>query len=287
MWDHIKTLPQYILPQHWLSSCMYRATRWRWPVWKDFIIGQIIRIYDVDMQIAEQSDPRSFSSFNEFFTRALKKSERPVDTTAHSICSPVDGAISQIGSIGEDVILQAKDKYFSLNSLLANDTNAATQFANGRFATIYLSPRDYHRIHLPIEGKLLKMTYVPGDLFSVNEATSKAVDNLFARNERLICLFETELGLMAVIFVGAIFVGGMETVWQGEVTPAAKREIRIWDYSNSSNIKTNFSKGEEIGRFNMGSTVVLLHEKSGIEWSETLQAGATIQMGQLIGSKPG
>lgn len=284
MWNYFKTLPQYVLPQHFLSRCMYRIARWRWMPWKNFVIRTFIRHYQVDMRIAEQSDPNSYASFNEFFTRSLLTSERPIDETALSIASPVDGSISQIGSIDKDAILQAKGKCFSLQALLANDTSAVEVFSSGSFATIYLSPRDYHRIHLPVNAELLKMTYVPGDLFSVNEATSESVDQLFARNERLICLFKTDFGLMAAILVGAIFVGGMETVWQGEITPARPRELRVWDYDPASATRTGFTKGEEMARFNMGSTVILLFEPGRINWSETLHAGAKVKMGQVIGT---
>jgi phosphatidylserine decarboxylase len=284
MWAYIKTLPQYILPQHLLSRCMYRIARWRWAPWKEFIIRIFIRHYQVDMQIAEQADPRSYTSFSEFFTRSLLRTERPIDDNAVSIVSPVDGSISQIGDIDEDAILQAKGKHFSLRALLANDTNSVERFTFGNFATIYLSPRDYHRIHLPLTASLIKMIYVPGDLFSVNEATSRNVDQLFARNERVICLFETEFGLMAEILVGAIFVGGMETVWQGEITPARPRELRVWEYDPACDTQTVFAKGEEMGHFNMGSTVILLFEQNRMNWSTALQAGAKVQMGQLIGT---
>jgi len=276
-----------MIPQHWLSQCMYRIARWRCPHWKNFIIQHFIRHYQVDMQIAEQSDPRSYRNFNEFFTRSLLSSERPVDASPVSIVSPVDGSVSQLGRIDGDTILQAKGKYFSLHSLLANDKDTSDQFVGGGFATIYLSPRDYHRIHIPVDARLIKMTYVPGDLFSVNEATSKAVDRLFARNERLICLFETQFGLLATILVGAIFVGSMETVWQGEITPVRPRRLRVWNYGPASNSQTNFNKGEEIARFNMGSTVILLFEPERMAWSEPLQSGSKVRMGQLIGTAKG
>ncbi len=284
MWNHINIFLQTVLPQHGLSRCMHRIARWRWAPWKNFITRIFIRYYQVDMQIAEQSDPRSYGNFNEFFSRRLKKNERPIDNNPASIVSPVDASVSQIGQVDKDVVLQAKGKYFSLRALLANDEKAVDHFNNGSFATLYLSPRDYHRIHLPVKGELLKMTYVPGDLFSVNEATSKAVDQLFARNERVICLFDTEFGLMATILVGAIFVGSMETVWQGEITPTKRRELSVWDYSPGSKAQTSFTRGEEIARFNMGSTVILLFEQSRMHWSAALQPGSKVEMGQLIGT---
>jgi phosphatidylserine decarboxylase len=282
MWDYINASIQGIFPQHFLSQCMYHATRWRWPPWKKFIIRLIIRRYQVDMTIAEQPDPEAYGNFNEFFTRILKSSARPIDNTPLSIVSPVDGSVSQIGDIKVDAILQAKGKHFSLPALLANDEDAVRRFKNGSFSTLYLSPRDYHRIHMAVDASLVKMIYVPGDLFSVNEATTRAVDQLFARNERLICLFETEFGLMATILVGAIFVGSMETVWQGEITPAKTRELCIWNYDSNSVQQTNYVKGEEIARFNMGSTVILLFEQNRISWSELIHVGDAVQMGQLL-----
>jgi phosphatidylserine decarboxylase len=284
MWDYIKTAPFYVLPQHLLSKGMYRATRWRFLPWKNLIIKLFIRYFQVDIQIAEQSEVSAYADFNEFFTRKLKAEHRPVDNTPRTIVSPVDGSISQIGEIHNNSLIQAKGKYFNLPALLAADLDTVQHFINGHFATIYLSPRDYHRIHLPVDARLIKMTYVPGDLFSVNEASSRAVDQLFARNERLICLFETEYGLMTCILVAAIFVGGMETIWAGEVTPAKVREIRSWDYSNDKGSQTKFLKGEEMARFNMGSTVILLFQEKRIEWSQGKEAGALLKMGEVIGT---
>ena len=284
MWDYIKTAPFYILPQHLLSKAMYRLTRWRFAPWKNLIIKLFIRYFQVDMQIAEQSDVNAYANFNEFFTRKLKTEHRPVDSMPQTIVSPVDGSISQIGEILDDSILQAKGKYFSLPALLAEDSGTVRHFINGHFATIYLSPRDYHRIHLPVDARLVKMTYVPGDLFSVNEASSRAVDQLFARNERLICVYETEYGFMACILVAAIFVGGMETVWQGEVSPARVREIRSWDYASDTQSQTNFLKGEEMARFNMGSTIILLFQEKRIEWAPGKEAGRLMKMGEVIGT---
>jgi phosphatidylserine decarboxylase len=288
MWDFIKTAPQYILPQHFLSACMYRVARCRCQLWKKWAIRIFIRHYKVDMAIAERPDPDAYSSFNEFFTRSLKSDQRPVVDSPLAIASPVDGCVSQVGGIREHALLQAKGRDFSLDALLVNHSSSIKRFANGSFATIYLSPRDYHRIHMPLDANLLKMTYVPGDLFSVNDSTSQVVDQLFARNERLICLYETRFGLMAVILVGAIFVGGMETVWHGEITPAKPGELRCWDYDENTSTQTSFVKGEELGRFNMGSTVILLFEENRVSWSENMYVGNKVQMGQQIGTaKPG
>ena len=283
-WDFIKTSPQYVLPQHLLSACMYKVTRWQWSPLKNIIIRLFIRHYQVDMAIAERETAESYLSFNDFFTRALHHSSRPVDQSKTGIVSPVDGSVSQAGTIVDNQLVQAKGKLFSLEALLANDQDTSKFFSAGSFATIYLSPRDYHRIHMPVRGTLRKMTYVPGDLFSVNESTSKTVDRLFARNERLICLFDTEFGQMACILVGAIFVGGMETVWQGEISPSNSREIRSWDYQDSDSIKLAYEKGDELGRFNMGSTVIMLFEKNKIRWNDIVNEGQQIKMGQLIAS---
>jgi len=282
MWELIKTSPQYILPQHFLSACMYKATRWRCIRWKNFVIRVFIRHYKVDMEIAERSDPGSYVSFNDFFTRSLQTTARSILDSPGSIVSPVDGSVSQAGKINGDTLLQAKGKNFSLDTLLARDVETVERFTHGSFSTIYLSPRDYHRIHIPVDASLIKMTYIPGDLFSVNNSTSQVVDNLFARNERVVCLFDTEFGLMAVILVGAIFVGGMETVWHGEITPAKTRALRVWNYEENSAEQTKFKKGDELGRFNMGSTVILLFEKDCINWSETMGVGSKVELGQLI-----
>jgi phosphatidylserine decarboxylase len=283
MWNLVKTAPQYLLPQHLLSSLMYHVARWRWQLWKKCVIRLFIRYYDVDMSLAEQSDPDAFACFNEFFTRSLKRQLRPIDESPGSVASPVDGSVSQSGKIDKQALIQAKGKYFSLQALLADDHDTVNHFTDGSFSTIYLAPKDYHRIHVPVDARLLKMTYVPGDLFSVNDSSAQAVDQLFARNERLICLFQSRFGMMACIFVGAIFVGGMETVWQGEITPAASGQLRTWHYNEETTVQTTFVKGEEIGRFNMGSTVILLFEPGRIKWSEFMQPGHKVQMGQLIG----
>ncbi|MBF8270100.1 MAG: phosphatidylserine decarboxylase, partial [Gammaproteobacteria bacterium] len=197
------------------------------------------------------------------------------------VVSPVDGSISQIGNIEETAILQAKGHTYDLASLLAGDEQLVNSFRDGKFATLYLSPRDYHRIHMPASGQLTRMIYVPGRLFSVNRATSRCVPNLYARNERLITIIRTNAGLMAVILVGAIFVGSMATVWAGQITPASVRERRIWDYLDA-NRAVRLDRGAELGRFNMGSTVILLFEPGRIEWLEQLKADDQVIMGQAM-----
>ncbi len=280
--DFLRTCPQYLLPHHFLSRLIYFATRLQWRPWKNVMISSFIRLYGIDMESAAESDYRNYPSFNHFFTRRLKNAARPVASEAGTIASPVDGTISQIGSINDGDIIQAKGRYFNLEELLAGDRAITEPFRNGSFATLYLSPRDYHRIHMPMDGLLTQMIYVPGRLFAVNPPATRCIGGLFSRNERIINLFETEAGSMALINIGALFVGSMETVWAGQVTPAGVRQITRHDYS-SGDKTVHLRKGREMGRFNMGSTVVLLFEPGRIEWSAAAQPEATVQMGQKLG----
>jgi len=206
---------QYLLPHHLLSKVVYRATRWKFGLWKNGLIKLIIWRFKPNLSEAESSTLDSYPSMNAFFTRSLKRGTRLIDASPGGLCSPADGVISQIGSIDQDRLIQAKGRTFSAEQLLGNDP-AAKAFTNGQFTTIYLSPKDYHRIHMPLAGKLLQTTYVPGRLFSVAPLTTQHIPNLFARNERLACMFETEFGPMAVVLVGAMLVSSIETVWAGE-----------------------------------------------------------------------
>ncbi len=278
--DYIKVLPLYCIPQHGLTAIVYRLTRIEYKPWKNFLIKTFVKFFKVDMEQAIWPGAEDYSSFNSFFIRNLKPEVRNRTKDQGSIFSPVDGAVSQIGEINEGDIIQAKGMSYSLNSLLANDVARVKLFQNGSFITLYLSPRDYHRIHMPVSGKLVKSIFVPGDLFPVNTASVRTVDQLFARNERFISLFETELGLMAQIMVGATFVGSMETVFAGQITPTKHREIAIKEYEEKS-VKLN--QTEEFGHFNMGSTVILLFEKDKISWLEDLKENDPIQVGQVIG----
>ncbi|MEX2525942.1 MAG: archaetidylserine decarboxylase [Gammaproteobacteria bacterium] len=278
----LKILPQYLLPQHTLSACMYRLARLRYPPLKDRMIRAFIRLYNVDMSEADETDSTEFADFNSFFTRELKPDARPLDNSADALLSPVDGRVSQSGHIREGCLLQAKGIKYSALELLGNDPDAALRFSKGAFMTLYLAPRDYHRVHMPVAGTLEKMAYVPGKLFSVNPVTTENVSRLFARNERVISLFNTFHGRMAVIMVGAIFVGSMETVWAGQVTPARDRSPGAWTYDHLQDPVT-LDKGEEMGRFNMGSTVILLFEKDRVQWLETLKPGERVKMGEKIG----
>ncbi len=240
-----------------------------------WFIGQ----YQVEMKQAAVQEIEAFEHFNAFFTRALKADARPLDENTQAITSPVDGRISQIGRIDHATMLQAKGRSYTLTELLAGDIARVEQFKGGSFATIYLSPKDYHRIHMPVSGQLTQMTQVPGRLFSVNPATVRAVPRLFARNERVICYFDTVLGPMALILVGALFVGSMETVWHGQITPPHGGQLCYWKYENQDR---TLYKGVEMGRFNMGSTVILLFPENRVQWSEQIAADDSVRMGQYL-----
>ncbi|MDH3325189.1 MAG: archaetidylserine decarboxylase [Gammaproteobacteria bacterium] len=285
--EAIKIIPQHILPHHLLSAIMHAITRSKITYFKNFAIRTIIKIYDVDMKDAVASDPTDYPSFNHFFTRQLKPNARPICAGEHTIASPVDAKVSQLGEIDENRIFQAKGHSYTVEKLLG-DNEMAKMFAGGEFATLYLSPRDYHRIHTPLHGKLKKMIHIPGKLFSVNAVTAENVPELFARNERVVTLFDTDAGPMAAVLVGAIFVSSMETVWAGTITPPAGKKVRKWDYDSetdtSSNLNLELNKGDELGRFNMGSTVILLFPKDKMTWNSTLKAGSSVFMGQEIGT---
>lgn len=271
---------QYLLPQHALSRVVWHAARSTRPPIKDFLIRSFLRRFQVRMDEAVEADPCAFPSFNAFFTRALKPGARPI-AAGPAIVSPVDGTISQIGRIDADRLIQAKGHHYTLGALLAGDAGLVSTFHGGEFATIYLAPCNYHRVHMPLDGRLAGSTHVPGRLFSVNTATAAAVPNLFARNERVTCLFETPIGRMAVILVGALFVGSMATVWAGDVTPARARSPSRLSLPASP---LQLGRGAELGRFNMGSTVILLLERGRIRWNADLVPGVALRVGQGIGT---
>ena len=279
--DRLKAWLQYPLPQHLISRLTYRLTRTRHTGFKDWMIRRFIRRFGVDMGEAAQEDLKAYATFNAFFTRALKIGARPVDMTAEALVSPVDGSVSQMGAIEGERIFQAKGRDYTTLELLGRDAVAADRFEGGAFAALYLSPRDYHRIHMPIAGVLTRMLHVPGRLFSVNPPTTRAVPRLFARNERVVCLFETEAGPMALVMVGAMNVASIETVWAGEVTPPERSEVRAWDYSRG---EVQLEKGAELGRFNMGSTVILLFGRERIRWEVGYGPGGPVRMGRKIAS---
>ena len=271
---------QYFLPHHQLSALLFRATRVRWPPFKNLLIRNVVRLYRVDMTEARESDPAAYESFNAFFTRSLRPDARPIATQEEAVICPADGALSQLGTITDGRIFQAKGRDYSLLELLDGHEDWAQRLDGGTFATIYLSPRDYHRVHMPSGGILREMIQVPGRLFSVNPVTTALVPQLFGRNERVLSLFEGELGPMAVILVGAIFVGSMETVWAGQVTPTRGRSPSQ-SYKGQAAIR--LEKGAEMGRFNMGSTVILLFGPEKVVWNPELKPGVILRMGQQIG----
>ncbi len=280
MHDTCKIWLQYVIPQHFLSLLMFSLTHWRWRLWKNTLINFVIKKYQVDMTIAEYAKADEYVHFNAFFTRRLKPDARPVNTETGSIISPVDALISAAGRIDGETIYQAKARQYSLNALLASEQSLLPHYTDGDFATLYLSPSDYHRIHMPIDGELESMIYVPGCLFSVNALTTKHVDALFARNERVICTFNTAAGKVSLIMIAAIFVGGMTTIWHGQITPGKGDQIQRCYYTDKP---PALPKGAEMGRFNMGSTVIMLLERDRINWSQQMQAGNWLAMGSKIG----
>ncbi len=274
------SLLQYPLPHHFLSRLMHGLARCENRAVKNVFINTIVRVYKVNVDEAQEPNLEAYASFNAFFTRALKPQARPLCQDADALLCPADGAVSQIGDIRAGRIIQAKGRDYSVTELLGGDAERAKAFENGKFATIYLSPRDYHRLHMPLTGTLREMVHVPGRLFSVNAATANTVPNLFARNERVAAIFDTEAGPMALVLVGAIFVASIETVWHGEVTPPAGEQVRVWSYSEDVPV---IAKGEEMGRFNMGSTIIVLFGENAIGWEGTLKAGDAARLGQKLG----
>ncbi len=279
--DALKTLPQYILPHHTLSKWMSKLTHCETKWWKNLFIKQIIAHYGVNMSEALEQDINAFSSFNHFFTRELLPDARPLTAVTKAIASPADGAVSQAGPITEGRIFQAKGKSFTVTDLLGGSDERAKPFINGVFTTIYLSPKDYHRLHMPLSGTLKEMVHVPGRLFSVNTSTTRSVPGLFARNERVVALFDTEAGPMALILVGAIFVSSIETVWHGVVSPPTISSVRTWQYEENAPV---LNIGEEMGRFNMGSTIIVLFGQDAAAWSNDFTADKVVKMGEQIGS---
>lgn len=278
--EALTTLPQYVLPHHALSTMMSKLTHCENKVWKNLFIKQIIRHYGVNMDEAREPDINAYRSFNHFFTRELKPGVRPLSTTRNAIVCPADGAVSQAGDITDGKIFQAKGKSFTATDLLGGDAERAEPFNNGIFTTIYLSPKDYHRLHMPLTGTLKEMVHIPGRLFSVNPATVNSVPELFARNERVAAIFDTEVGPMALVLVGAIFVSSVETVWHGIVTPPSITEVQNWQYGDDA---PTLKMGAEMGRFNMGSTIIVLFGKDNAEWDVEFKAGKEVKLGELIG----
>ncbi len=281
--DYLKALPQYLMPGHLVSRLIHAFTRIRHPGIKNRFTGWFVKQFNINMDEAAESDPFAYEHFNAFFTRALKPGVRPVVRGADKLACPVDGAVSQARAIVDGRIFQAKGHDYSLVQLLGGSEKRAAPFQGGSFTTIYLSPRDYHRIHMPIDGTLREMIHVPGRLFSVNPATTRVIPSLFARNERVVSLFDTAVGPMALVKVGAVNVGSIETVWAGEVTPPAGRVVRTFRYAGDEAI--SLKKGEEMGRFNMGSTVIVVFGPDAVEWADGIQPGATVRLGQELAKR--
>lgn len=270
---------QYLLPQHFLSRIVYAVMRCE-TVWvKNLLIRMISRMAGIDYQEARSPDPADYVSFNAWFTRALKPGARPFDPDPRVLLCPCDGRISEAGPLRENRILQAKGKDYSLQDLLAGDT-VCDQLQGGCFFTIYLSPRDYHRVHMPLTGRLQRMIHVPGRLFSVAPYTVRQVPRLFARNERVISVFDTDSGPLVMVLVGAMLVSSTETVWAGEVTPTKNRVVTVRSYFDKD---ITLARGEEMGRFNMGSTVILLMPPGTLKETVELAAGGAVRLGQELG----
>ena len=277
MSDQLAVIPQYLMPKLAMTRLAGLVASAEWGSVTTWVIKRFVKRYNVNMNEAANADPAHYKSFNEFFTRPLKDGVRPL-SCSEWVC-PVDGAISQCGAIERDQIFQAKGHHYSTRALVGGDAALAAQFQNGQFATLYLSPRDYHRIHMPMAGKLLRMVHVPGDLFSVNPTTARGVPGLFARNERVVCEFETEKGPMVLVLVGATIVGSMATVWHGQVNPPRPGTVREWRYESQD---VRLQKGEEMGRFLLGSTVVMLFPENSLRFPDDWLSTRPLQMGEAM-----
>ena len=279
MSDRLAVLPQYLLPKQALTALAGRIASAQGGKMTTRLIEWFVARYQVNMLEAANPDAASYLTFNEFFTRALKKGARPL-ARADLIC-PVDGAISQFGSIAQDQIFQAKGHHYSTTALVGGDAALAEKFKDGHFATLYLSPRDYHRIHMPCDGRLTRMIYVPGALFSVNPTTARGVPGLFARNERVVCVFESPRGPFVLTLVGATIVGSMATVWHGVVNPPRTSQVREWTYDDKPVL---LAQGQEMGRFLLGSTVVMLFPRGPLLFNAAWAPGRTIRLGEEMGN---
>ncbi len=285
--DQLKITLQYILPKHLISRLVGYLAAARLGFISHALMKLFIRAYGINMAEARYENPSDYASFNDFFTRPLKDGARPVVTDEQTLAHPVDGAISQAGAIAGDQLLQAKGHFYTVKALLGGDDNTAAAFQDGTFACIYLAPKDYHRIHMPIAGTLREMIYVPGELFSVNPLTAANVPGLFARNERVVTIFDTAAGPMALVLVGATIVASIETVWAGTVTPPTGSEVFRWQYPAEGPNAVQLEKGAEMGRFKLGSTVVLTFAKDAIELLPTNFPGAVTRMGTAFATKLG
>jgi phosphatidylserine decarboxylase len=280
--DRLKVLPQYLMPKQALTSFAGRVAGAKGGAMTTRLIEWFVGKYGVNMSEAVNPDIASYASFNDFFTRPLREGVRPL-AQADFIC-PVDGAISQIGEIDDHQIYQAKGHRFTTTELVGGDASLSAHFQHGSFANLYLSPKDYHRLHMPCDGRLLRMIYVPGALFSVNPTTARGIPNLFARNERVVCVFESPVhGLFVMTLVGATIVGSMETVWHGVVNPTRPQRIGEWRYDDQQIV---LKQGEEMGRFLLGSTIVMLFKKDTIKFNPAWGPEGAIRLGEMMGQRP-
>ncbi len=277
--EYLLARAQYLMPGHAISRLAYRLSRVTTPWIKNPLNRWFVRQFGLDLSEAEHSDPTAYPSLNALFTRALKPGARPLPDDPRLLVSPADGVLSEFGTARADRLLQAKGIDYSLQALLGGDAALSAPFRDGAFATVYLSPRDYHRFHMPLDGRLTHMIYVPGRLFSVSLMTARHIPGLFARNERVVCLFDTPAGRMAVVLVGAVNVAAIETVWAGLVTPPPRGDIEVTTYPDGPTLH----RGDELGRFNMGSTVIVLMEKDRLQWLPETRPGMAVRMGQALG----
>lgn len=283
--DKLKVRLQYWLPQHALTRLVGKLASAKAGSLTTAIIRWFIKQYNVNMSEALHSDPKHFATFNEFFVRELKSDLRPVVDDEATLVHPADACVSQFGPITDGQLIQAKGHHYSAQALLGGDAKLAEEFRDGEFATLYLSPRDYHRVHMPCDGTLRQMIYVPGDLFSVNPLTAENVPNLFARNERVVCIFDTKFGPLAQVLVGATIVGSIEMVWAGTMTPPRGNTVYRWDYPAEGINAIRLKKGQEMGRFKLGSTVINLFAKQQIRFDSSMQLNTPTLLGSAYAHK--
>ncbi|MFC0322612.1 archaetidylserine decarboxylase [Gallibacterium melopsittaci] len=284
--DKLKVAFHYVLPQFWVTRAAGWLAEKQWGAVTHAIIRLFIKKYRINMQEALYSDAKDYVSFNQFFIRPLRDGVRPINQDPNALCLPADGRVSQLGMIEEDRLIQAKGHYFSLTDLLAGDTELSTTFKNGQFITTYLSPKDYHRVHMPCAGTLRKMIYVPGELYSVNPFLAEHIPHLFSRNERVICLFETEFGPMVQILVGATITASISTVWAGVINPPRPSEIQNWHYpAKGESGEIQLEKGQEMGAFRLGSTVINIFAENQVEFAAYLHQDTAVRVGELLAHK--
>ncbi|PJG84260.1 archaetidylserine decarboxylase [Conservatibacter flavescens] len=284
-WQRVKIAFQYIMPQLYLTQLAGWFAQQKWGAITHFAIKAFVKKYQVNMNEAANPDIKSYGNFNEFFIRPLAENARPINQDPNALCLPADGRISQCGHIDNTLLLQAKGHFYRLDDLLAGDEELIETFKNGEFATTYLSPRDYHRVHMPCNGTLRKMIYVPGELFSVNPFLNSHVPNLLARNERLICVFDTEFGKVVQILVGATITASMSTVWSGVINPPRSQDIKVWTYEAEGENVIRLNKGEEMGAFQLGSTVINLFAPNSVRLADYLEVDMPVRVGEILAHK--